>query len=74
MGKSTVHDINQDNLKSFQIEVQEGDFTKKRGIVRKADYNELDRMFFYGSSSRDAKVSFCVFLLFLLLLFHLIFF
>ena len=40
--KSTSTDIikYKDKLKSFQTEVQEGDYTKKWEIVRKADHND----------------------------------
>ncbi len=45
VGKSTVYDIikNEEKLKTFQTEVEDGDCIKKRKIVRRADFSELDR-------------------------------
>ena len=44
VGKSTVHDIvkSQAKLETFQKEVEEGDCIKKRKIVWRADFEELD--------------------------------
>ena len=50
MGKSTIHDImkkkDKEKLKTFQTEVQDNDCTKRRKIVRRADYNTQDKAFF----------------------------
>ena len=48
IGKSTVHDIikNEDKLQTFLTEVQDGDSIKKRRIVRRSDYDELDKAVF----------------------------
>ena len=45
VGKSTVHDIvrNQDKLQTFHSEVQDAEGLKKRRIVRRADFDKLDK-------------------------------
>ena len=48
IGKSTVHDIikNEDKVQTFLTEVQDGDSIKKRRIVKRPDYDELDKTVF----------------------------
>ena len=51
IGKSIVHDIiknedNEDKMQTFLTEVQDGDSIKKRRIVRRSDYDELDKAVF----------------------------
>ena len=36
----------EDKLKTFQKEVEDGDCIKKRNIVKKADFAELDKAFY----------------------------
>ena len=45
VGKSTVHDImkNKAKLQTFLTEIQDGDCTKKRRIVRRANLDALDK-------------------------------
>ena len=45
VGKSIVHDIvkSQEKLKAFQVEVHEYESLKKRKIVRRADFEQLDK-------------------------------
>ena len=44
VGKSTVHDIvkNKAKLQTFLTDIQEGDCIKKRKVVRRSDFQELD--------------------------------
>ena len=48
IGKSTDHDKikNEGKLQTFLTEVQDGDSIKKRRIVRRSDYDELDKAVF----------------------------
>ena len=48
IGKSTDHDKikNEGKLQTFLTEVQDGDSIKKRRIVRRSDYHELDKAVF----------------------------
>ena len=48
IGKSTDHETikNEDKLQTFLTEVQDGDSIKKRRIVRRSDYDELDKAVF----------------------------
>ena len=47
IGKSTDHKINNEGkLQTFLTEVQNGDSIKKRRIVRRSDYDELDKAVF----------------------------
>ena len=43
--KSTVHDIvkNKTKLQTFLTEIQEGDCIKKKKVVRRSDFKELDK-------------------------------
>ena len=45
VGKSTVHDIvkNKAKLQTFLTDIQEGDCIKKRKVVRRSDFQELDK-------------------------------
>ncbi len=47
VGRSTVHDIvkNEAKLKRFATEIEEGDCIKKRKIVRRPEFSELDKAF-----------------------------
>ena len=48
IGKSTDHDKikNEGKLQTFLTEVQDGDSIKRRRIVRRSDYDELDEAVF----------------------------
>ena len=48
IGKSTDHDKikNEGKLQTFLTEVQDGDSINKRRIVRRSDYDELDKAVF----------------------------
>ena len=48
IGKSTVFDIikSEDKLKTFQSQLQNEDYTKKRRIVRTADFPAVDKVVF----------------------------
>ena len=45
VGKSTVHDMvkNKAELQTFLTEIQDGDYIKKRRIVRRASVEALDK-------------------------------
>ena len=45
IGKTTVHDImkSEAKLQTFSTEIQEGDCIKKRKIVRRSAFDELDK-------------------------------
>ena len=64
IGKSTVHDIiknedNEDKVQTFLTEVQDSDSIKKRRIVRRSDYDELDKAVFLWFVQQRCKGKNC---------------
>ena len=48
---------NEDKVQTFLTEVQDGDSIKKRRIVRRSDYDELDNaVFLWFDQQKDARV------------------